>query len=264
MRDTLEKQDQDRDQDQDSGGREYTIDELAAVSGVPSRTIRYYQSAGALPRPEIRGRVAYYSDVHVERLDLVADLQDRGLRIKAIRDLLTRIEAKELDLHQWLGLDAQIGTPWSEDRPRVCSVHELYELAGSERPGLIAELVRLRLADRHGESFLVHSPRLLRMSMDLERSGVDLDTVSGGATIIRKHASRAARELAKYFFKRAADGFGHDASPEELLEAFRALRPMGQEALQLIFAQEMDLVVRGLVETGETAKLPRRNPKRPT
>ena len=35
---------------------------------VPSRTIRYYQSKGALPKPTIRGRVAFYGPGHVERL----------------------------------------------------------------------------------------------------------------------------------------------------------------------------------------------------
>ena len=67
-----------------SEAREYTIDELAAATRVPSRTIRFYQQAGALPKPQIRGRVAFYGDEHVERLKLVADLQDRGLRMKAI------------------------------------------------------------------------------------------------------------------------------------------------------------------------------------
>ena len=58
-----------------------TIDELAAQVGVPTRTIRFYQARGALMRPEIRGRVAYYGDAHVERIKLIAQLQDRGLRI---------------------------------------------------------------------------------------------------------------------------------------------------------------------------------------
>ena len=38
---------------------EHTIDELASLSQVPSRTIRFYQSRGA-PKPVIRGRVAFY------------------------------------------------------------------------------------------------------------------------------------------------------------------------------------------------------------
>src|SRR5262245_49716936 len=84
---------------------EYTIDELAAVAQVPSRTVRFYQSKGALMPPEIRGRVAYYGKAHVERLKLIAQLQDRGLRIDAIRDLLSSIDRGELDLAEWLGVE---------------------------------------------------------------------------------------------------------------------------------------------------------------
>ena len=50
----------------------YTIDQLAAHTGVPSRTIRFYQSRGALPAPVRRGRKAYYGPTHVERLELIA------------------------------------------------------------------------------------------------------------------------------------------------------------------------------------------------
>ena len=74
-----------------------TIDELAATSRVPSRTIRFYQSRGALMTPEIRGRVAYYGKPHLERLKLIAQLQDRGLRIDAIGDLMKRIDRGEVD-----------------------------------------------------------------------------------------------------------------------------------------------------------------------
>src|ERR1700736_252629 len=44
----------------------YTIDQLAAVTSVPSRTIRFYQAQGALPRPHRVGRVAHYGPEHVE------------------------------------------------------------------------------------------------------------------------------------------------------------------------------------------------------
>ncbi|MDP6080909.1 MAG: AMP-binding protein, partial [Arenicellales bacterium] len=47
---------------------EYTIDELAAETQVPSRTIRFYQSKKALPAPERRGRKAVYTAEHAERL----------------------------------------------------------------------------------------------------------------------------------------------------------------------------------------------------
>src|SRR5688500_15560626 len=61
----------------DSGAKRYTIDELVTATGVPSRTIRFYQASGALPAPKREGRMAYYDEQHVERLKLVAELQDR-------------------------------------------------------------------------------------------------------------------------------------------------------------------------------------------
>lgn len=241
----------------------YTIDELAALSQVPSRTIRFYQSAGALPRPEIRGRVAFYSDAHVERLKLVADLQDRGLRMKAICNLLEKIESGELDLAEWLGFDAQVGTPWADDSPRVVSETELAELLGAKRPGLVARLHRVGMVQRRGDAHFIPSPGLLQIALRLEAAGVDLETAVEGLAIIRKHASRAASDLAKQFFKQASKGFGRGAGAGQLAKAVGALRATSQEALRLVFAQEMERVLRELVESGKTTALPRGKRKKP-
>src|SRR5215469_17845111 len=111
----------------------YTIDELASVAQLPSRTIRFYQSRGALMPPEIRGRVAYYGAPHVERLKLIAQLQDRGLRIDAIRDVLSSIDRGELDLAEWLGVEQQVQAPWVNDQARTVTEEELYEAAGTRR-----------------------------------------------------------------------------------------------------------------------------------
>lgn len=235
----------------------FTIDELAAESQVPSRTIRFYQSAGALPRPEIRGRVAYSGPAHLERLRLVADLQDRGLRMKAICNLLEQIERGELDLADWLGFDTQVGTPWANDSPRVASDADLEELIGQRRPGLVARLERAALLQRSGDAHVVPSPGLLQIALRLDAAGVDLETAVEGIAIIRKHAARAAADLAKHFFKQAAKGFGRGASPGKLAEAVRALRATSQDALRLVFAQEMDRVMRERVESGKTTVLPR-------
>lgn len=234
---------------------EYTIDELAAVSRVPSRTIRFYQSAGALPRPQIRGRVAFYGPAHLERLKLVAELQDRGLRIKAICELVGKIDRGELDLNEWLGLEAQLVAPWSNDNPRVVTEEEIHELIGGKRPGVIGELLRLKLVKRQGESYLVRSPGLLQISMKLESAGIDLDTAAEGAAIIRRHAARTAKELAEHFFKAARRGLGRDASTDDVRAALETMRPLSQEALRLIFGQEMERVLREMLESGKTTRL---------
>src|SRR5580704_4756038 len=141
--------------DADGDAAAYTIDELAAATRVPSRTIRFYQSRGALMPPEIRGRVAHYGEAHVERLKLIAQLQDRGLRIDAIGDLLASIDRGEMDLAEWLGVEQQVQAPWADDQPRTLTEEELYTLAGTRRPGLLADLVRSRLAERHRDVYLV-------------------------------------------------------------------------------------------------------------
>jgi len=247
----------------DEATPEYTIDELAQASEVPSRTIRFYQSKGALPRPQIRGRVAFYGPAHVERLKLIASLQDRGLRIDAIRDLTARIDKGELDVNEWLGIEAQLQAPWAEDRPRTMSEAELYELAGSRRPGLLGDLARARLLKRHGDVFMVRSPALLQMALQLEGAGVDLETATGAAEIIRKHMAKTADDLAEYFFKHAREGFGRSATGSDFAAVFQQLRPLGLDAVRVVFAQEMERVLRRLVESGKTATLPAKRKKAP-
>lgn len=240
---------------------EYTIDELAAASQVPSRTIRFYQSKGVLPRPEVRGRVAYYGAAHVERLRLIASLQDRGLRIDGIRELVSRIDKGELDVNEWLGLEAQLQAPWANDQPRTVTEAELREITGGDRPGLVASLLRAGLVQRHGDVLLLRSPALLSVAMRLDGAGVDLEIARGAEAILRKHLGRAADELGKYFFEHAREGFGRSAAGQDITAVFEALRPMGLEAVRVVFGQEVERVLRQLVESGKSAALPAKSRK---
>ena len=234
----------------------YTIDELAAASEIPSRTIRFYQSKGVLQPPEKRGRVAYYGDDHVERLELIGKLQDRGLRISAIRTLLKRIDDGEVDLASWLGLEAQLTASWADDQPRTVTKAELHELTGSRRAGLLSDLVRLELVARTGDVYLVHSPALLQTAMRLEAAGVDLETAVASEAVIRKHLGKAAKEAATLFLNNAEKGHVRVPESGDWAGLFAELRPTAIDAVKVIFGQEMERVLRELVESGKTAKLP--------
>ncbi len=232
---------------------EHTIDEIASLSRVPSRTIRFYQSRGALMAPEIRGRVAYYGPKHLDRLKLIAQLQDRGLNINAIRDLLASIDKGETDLAEWLGVEQELQASWANDHPRTVTESELYELAGTRRPGLIADLLRARLLERRGEVLFLLSPALLVVAMKLEAAGIDLETALEGADIVRKHMARTANDLVELFVKRAQAGAIETADAAEM---FQALRPTGIEAVRVIFGREMERALRKLLESGKIATLP--------
>ena len=234
-------------------GHDLTIDELSIATKVPSRTIRFYQSRGALMPPEIKGRVAFYGQAHIDRLKLIAQLQDRGLRIDAIRDLLASIDRGELDLAEWLGVEQQVQAPWANDQPRTATEEELYTLAGSRRPGLLADLQRSRLVERHGEVYLVRSPALLAVAMKLEASGVGLDTAVAASTVVRKHVARMASDLVEHFVKSATQG---EIAPRDLGKVFEALRSLGTEAVRVIFGRAMERELRKLYESGRMTKLP--------
>lgn len=234
-------------------GDEQTIDELAAVSRIPSRTIRFYQSKGALQPPVLRGRVAYYGPQHLERLKLIAQLQDRGLRIDAIRELTNRIDKGEVDVSEWLGLDAQIRAPWVDDRPRTMTAAEV--AAGNEREGLIADLVRAKVIAREGDVYFVESPALLRLVLKLEDSGVDAEHAMHAVTLMRKYLARASRELADYFVDAVRAG--------EVDASLDHVRPIALDAVRVIFAREMERVLRELVEKGRTTKIATKKKRSP-
>jgi DNA-binding transcriptional MerR regulator len=237
---------------------EYTIDDLAGVSQVPSRTIRFYQSKGVLPKPNIKGRVAFYGKPHLERLELIASLQDRGLRIEAIRELVARIDKGELDIGEWLGLEAQLQQPWDTDQPCTVSEDELYQLAGRKRVGLLNDLVRGKLVERRGNVYFVPSPALLALTAKLEAAGIDLDEAVRAKAILEKHIGRAAAELTKLVVSRLDD----EGTDVDHAAAVEQLRPLVMEGVRVVFAQAMQHELRELAVSARSAKVARRRPKK--
>jgi DNA-binding transcriptional MerR regulator len=235
-----------------------TIDELAAASGVPSRTIRFYQSKGTLPAPERRGRVAYYRREHLDRLRTIAELQDRGLRLDAIKDVLHQVEQGGSSLQRWLGLGDELQAPWLDDQPEVVSEADLLARLGplGEQPGVLAALQRHGLVERQGNArparYLLASPRMVELAVEVSRAGIDLETAAEARELIANRLARVADELVTLFSERSGWAFGGPSQPEpeEIVAGFTALRGVALTAVQLLFAREMERSLRDFVERG--------------
>ncbi len=65
-----------------------TIEELGERAGITTRTIRSYQTIGMLGPPRKVGRVGYYDDGHLQRLETIGRLMQRGFSLAAIAALL--------------------------------------------------------------------------------------------------------------------------------------------------------------------------------
>ena len=237
------------------GERELTIDELAAETHVPTRTIRFYQSTGALPKPTIKGRVAYYGQAHVERLANITALQDRGLQIKAIREVLDRAERGEFDVADWLGTHDKLTSPWTPDAPKVMTAAELQAELEGRRPGILGELVRVGAVERRGDAYLVESPALFAMALRLERVGVPVDTLRAALELMKKHLGRLAGDLTDFLVENA-DAFGDGD------DAYAELRPVTLDAVRIVFGRAMDRSLAKAKESRAAAAFrPRRRDK---
>ena len=232
----------------------YTIDELGSAAGMPTRTVRLYQSVGVLHRPERRGRIAVYCDTHLDRLRLIAKLQDLGLRLRAIRDALRHAERGELSFEDWLGLGEHLRTPWSGETPTMLSEAELRQRVGERPAGFLAALVGAGMVRRQGDrlppAYRVPSPGLLDIGLKLYDAGVDIETGAQAAALLRKRMQRAARDLLAHFVKRTGRGFGRTGSARDVTDGLGALRAVGAEAVRLVFAQEMERTLRTAMERG--------------
>jgi DNA-binding transcriptional MerR regulator len=233
---------------------EYTIDQLAARTGVPSRTIRFYQAKGVLPPPTRRGRVAFYDDSHAERLKVVSELQDKGLRLRAIRDFILTPEADGDSVQQWLGIGQRIDRVVA-DHPRIMSEQELLEMLGDAPPGTLALLRRhggIR-PEGHGmqQRYVVDSPALLRIAVQLDQAGISYETTLKFHEILAKHLSRAADEVVEQALKHLGKGFGRSAKPEDIARAIECLDPdqPGGKATHVIFAREIRRAVSERLKT---------------
>ena len=237
-----------------AGAQVYTIDELAAATGVPSRTVRHYQWVGALPRPARQGRIALYREEHLQRRRLIAKLPDRGLHLRAIRDALRQAAHRRLSLEEWLGIGDQLRQPWSAETPLVLSEAELRERLGNRPPGFVATLVRAGLLRRQGDqlapAFLAPSPGLLDIGLKLADAGLDIETGAAAAAFIRHSMRRSAAKLVRHFAQRSGRGFARSRSAGDVGAALTALRSLGAEAVRLVFAQEIERALRTAMEKG--------------
>jgi MerR family transcriptional regulator, copper efflux regulator len=67
-----------------------TIGEVAARTGVPPKTIRFYEEAGIIARPNRdENRYRTYSDIDVQTLRFIAHARSLGFSLKEIGELLS-------------------------------------------------------------------------------------------------------------------------------------------------------------------------------
>ena len=212
-----------------------TIDELAARTGVASRTIREYQSVGVLRSPQKVGRVGRYDDDHVRRLDAIAQLQQRGYSLAGIRDLFDAWESGH-SLTAVLGVEAGAVASSVDERPAVFSAEQLERFV----PGLTRQR-RLRdkavgcgLIEKYGDDWCVRSQSLLQLVADTTAMGVSAERALDVAVALADAAARVAERATELFvgdiWRPHADAGCPDEASDRIEAYVRRSRAMLQRA----------------------------------
>jgi DNA-binding transcriptional MerR regulator len=219
-----------------------TIDELARRTRMTARNIRAHQSRGLLPPPEVRGRTGYYGSEHVDRLELIKELQGDGFNLQAIRKL---IEGADGSTSQVLRFTRALRAPFEDEEPELIDGVELAKRFGGDAdrgpdPALLARALELGVLRQVGdEHFEIRSPRLSNAGTELVSLGVSTERGLDVVEELRRHADGVAQAFVKLFVEEVWKPFEEAGRPEErwqdVLEALERLRPLATDALVGVF-----------------------------
>ncbi|APE35276.1 transcriptional regulator [Nocardia mangyaensis] len=210
----------------------YTRAELADVSGVAARTIRYYHSLGVLPKPGRAGKEVVYSDQHLDRLRDIVAMQARGLRLEAIREVF-EAESQAGDWRTLFDPRAGEGAAAVDDA-------ELAALLGDRGAEVLTELIAAGYLERAGDRWAVGDRAMFKAALVLYDVGFDV-TLSGVLrTLISSRLADLADEVVRTVREAAGTAYGGEDVTVDLGRFRDRMRAVAWEVGGATFAAEIE------------------------
>jgi len=218
---------------------DYRVEQLAAAAQLPVDTLRFYQARGLLPSPRREGRIAVYTDHHLERLTRIRSLQQQGFSLSQIQRVLEGpADGPEEPLLAAL-IEETVGerTLSREAFAAESGMPEVMIVA-AERAGLFAPVIV------DGEPRYVEADLgMARAGLMLLEAGIPLQELLELST---RHAQnvRAACDAAIDLFDDSIRKRGTEADDETTARIFREMLPQVTRLVALHF--QRTLVARAL------------------
>ena len=182
------------------------VAEVARRTGVTTATVNFYVAQGLLPRPTKTSRnMAYYSDAHVHRLQLIQRLKQRHLPLSVIKAMLAG-QASPDTVHAFL--DVRLDAPETGAVAEAALLRHAqlsrHEMRALQSMGLVRPLAARRGPRRYAaeDAALVNClGALRRLGMTPERGfGLDLLTLYADTleTLARKEIQVTLRRVLRH------------------------------------------------------------------
>jgi DNA-binding transcriptional MerR regulator len=216
---------------------ELTVEQLTARTGLAYTTVRLYQQRGLLPPPIRRGRVGYYGPDHLARIRLIAQLQERGYSLAAIKDLVDTWQDGRT-LPELLGLEGTIATFEREGvlllSPTQLAAHFAGVAFDTEHLQRAAELQLISLVD---DQIAVHSPTFLEVGSALVALGISVDQILDEYANLKTVTADLARRFTELFERNLWAPFAERQMPaDEMADLTGELRMLGPLAERIVTA----------------------------
>ena len=230
--------------DPGDGEQRLTVEQLAQATGMTVRNIRNHQSRGLLPPPEVVARTGFYGAHHVERLNLIREMQADGFNLNAIKRLLSAGD------DQLLRFRRAVTAPFEVESPEILTEAELEERFGPLDQGTLAKAERLEILLPLGEGrYEVPSPTLLRAAVEAVERGIDMRAALGAVERVKSSMESASRTFVRLFLEELWKPVRSSPDVEqrwpEVAESIEKLRPVASEAVLALFKQALAAEIEG-------------------
>jgi DNA-binding transcriptional MerR regulator len=222
---------------------EFTVDELAARAGMTVRNVRAYASRGLIEAPRLEGRTGYYSREHLQRLQLIRELIDRGYTLTAVERAVTR--SPRTSAGHTLDLLRLLDEPHHDAEPEVMSRDALAALAGVPRDdALIVALGEFNLVEwlDHDEVRLLQ-PLIVRAGAAAVALGLDPKTVISLFPLLSSNLREIADAFVAGVSSEIFQPFREAGMPENdwprILQSIESLLPVASQVTLGIFRNQL-------------------------
>ncbi|PBC71681.1 DNA-binding transcriptional MerR regulator [Streptomyces sp. TLI_235] len=183
-----------------AGTSRLTVDELAARAGVTVRTLRFYAAKGLLPPPELGPRrVGLYGPHHLDRLELIEELQRQGLTLAAIERYLAQLpeDIGSLDL----AIHRALVASWTPEAAEEADRGQLARRAGRDLSDADVDRLAAMGALHRTEDPDVFKidPGLLPLGVRILDVPIPLETLLAARAVVRLHSQATAHDLHRLF-----------------------------------------------------------------
>lgn len=254
--------------DQSPVPEEFTVDELAARAGMTVRNVRAYASRGLIEAPRLEGRTGYYTFDHLQRLQLIRELIERGYTLTAVERAVRR--GTGASARHTLDLLRLLDEPHHDAEPEIMSRDALAALAGVPRDNaLIVALGEFDLVEwLDDEKVRLLQPTVVRAGAAAVALGLDPKTVISLfpllSTNLREIADAFVSGVASEIFQPFLDaGMPEDDWPR-ILQSIESLLPVASQVILGIFRRQLSEAIDREIgqQLGEMRASDRSDPKR--